>query len=145
MKVCVFFGHADSPHSLQPKIREAVRELITEHQVDTFYVGSQGNFDRMALVELAKLSKEYPHIHYAIVLAYLPQKRREFEIAEENTFLPEGIEEVHPRYAVSWRNNWMADHADFVICFSKYSGRSARYITRAERKGCTIIRLNRDT
>ena len=46
-KACTFFGHRDSPETIKPKIRTAVIDLIENHGVTMFYVGNQGNFDRL--------------------------------------------------------------------------------------------------
>ena len=34
--------------------------------------------------------------------------------------LPEGIESLHPHYAISWRNNWMLRHSDYPDLMEKY-------------------------
>ena len=73
-----------------------------------FYVGHQGQFDAYVYSELKKLKQEYPQINYAVVLAYMPGKKTEYDDYSD-TMLPEGIESVHPRYAISWRNNWMEE------------------------------------
>ena len=78
------------------------------HGVDMFYVGHQGQFDAYVYSELKKLKQEYPQINYAVVLAYMPGKKTEYDDYSD-TMLPEGIESVHPRYAISWRNNWMEE------------------------------------
>ena len=35
----------------------------------------------------------------------------------ENTLLPEGIENVPPRFAISWRNKWMLERSDYFRLF----------------------------
>ena len=58
------------------------------------------------------------------------------------TMLPEGIESVHPRYAISWRNKWMLNESDMVICYIIHSwGGAARYVEMARKKHKTIIEL----
>ena len=69
MAVCTFFGHRDCPETVKPKLREVLVDLITNHEVDMFYVGHQGQFDAYAHSELKKLKREYPQINYAVVLA----------------------------------------------------------------------------
>ena len=49
-KACTFFGHRDCPETIQPKIRTAVIDLIENHGVTMFYVGNQGNFDRLVVL-----------------------------------------------------------------------------------------------
>ena len=70
-----------------------------------FYVGHQGGFDRLVRGVLREITQECPRAQYAVVLAYTPSGAPVADTAD--TMLPEGIELVHPRYAISWRNNWM--------------------------------------
>ena len=51
-------------------------------------------------------------IRYAVVLAYMPRKKNEYDDFS-NTILLEGIADVHPRYAIDWlRNCWMLQMSD---------------------------------
>ena len=137
MSVCTFFGHRDCPDCLRPRLREAVKELIRDAGVDTFYVGNQGRFDAMALGVLRELGRVYPHIRYGVVLAYLPQGETEPE-----AMFPEGLERVPPRYAISRRNDWMLRRADFVVTYITHPwGGAAGFGEKAERLGRRVIRL----
>ena len=100
MAACTFFGHRDCPETLKSKLREMLIDLITNHNVDMFYVGNQGRFDAIVRGVLRELKKEYPQINYAVVLAYMPGKQVEYDDYSD-TMLPEGIETVHPRFAIS--------------------------------------------
>ena len=131
MKACTFFGHKDCPQTIQPKLSEVLIDLITNHDVDTFYVGNHGQFDALVRRSLKELKKEYPKITYAVVLAYMPGKPSEYEDYSD-TMLPEGIETVHPRYAISWRNNWMLNHSDYVVTYITHSwGGAAKFAKKA--------------
>ena len=131
MAVCTFFGHRDCPETIKPKLREVLVELITNHDVDTFYVGHQGQFDAIVRSMLQELIKEYPQTHYAVVLAYMPGMKNEYDDYSD-TMLPEGIESVHPHYAISWRNNWMLRQSDYVVTYITHSwGGAARYARKA--------------
>jgi len=57
MVSCTFFGHRDCPSSIKEKLHEEIERLISHHRVNTFYVGTQGNFDRMAYAALVELHK----------------------------------------------------------------------------------------
>ena len=109
MSVCTFFGHHDCPSSIKPKLREVLIDLIENQSVDMFYVGNKGAFDRLVRAALQELKQEYPQIRYAVVLERMPGKQN-----KEN---PEGIENVPPRFAVSWRNRWMLRQADFAVTY----------------------------
>ena len=95
MSACTFFGHRDCPSAIKPKLRKVLIDLIENHAVDMFYVGQQGAFDGIVRSVLKELVSIYPHIHYAVVLERIPQKRDEFDTRDySDTMLPEGIESV---------------------------------------------------
>ncbi len=143
MSICTFFGHRDCPASIAPKLQAVLIDLIETHAVDTFYVGNQGAFDAMVRSALQKLSQEYPYIRYTIVLAYLPQKKTDFLPQNFSaTMLPEGIETVPKRFAISWRNKWMVKHTDVVVTYITHSwGGAAQFAEMAKRQGKTVINL----
>lgn len=140
---CCFFGHKDAPPSIYDKLEGAVEKVILENGVMSFLVGNQGLFDGMALKALRSMKEKYPHISYNVVLAYMPAEKEEWNPYEfGETMLPEGIESVHPRYAISWRNKWMVNEADIVIAYITHSwGGAAQYVELAEKKKKQIIRI----
>ena len=140
---CTFFGHRDCPETIRPKLREVLIGLIVNHGVDMFYVGNQGRFDAIVRDVLRELKKEYPQINYAVVLAYMPGKKTEYDDYSD-TMLPEGIESVHPRYAISWRNNWMLKQSAYVVTYITHSwGGAAQYDKKAQLQGKTVIECKR--
>ena len=66
---------------------------------------------------LRELAEEYPDIRYAVVLAYLPEAISQ-EADFSDTMLPEGVETIHPKYAITWRNNWMLRESDYVVTYN---------------------------
>lgn len=139
--VCTFFGHRECPDSVKPVLRDTVVELITNRGVDLFYVGNQGRFDTIVRSVLREMKEEYPHIEYAVVLAYMPGNRREYEDYSD-TMVPEGIESIHPRYAISWRNRWMLEQADYVVAYITHTwGGAYRHYLKARRKSKQVINL----
>lgn len=142
MPICTFFGHRDCPETIKPKLRTVLVDLITNHGVDMFYVGNHGQYDAIVRSVLRELEKEYPQIDYAVVLAYMPKMKTEYDDYSD-TMLPEGIETVHPRYAISWRNNWMLRQSEYVVTYITRSwGGAARYTQRARTTGKIVIKLN---
>ena len=143
-KACCFFGHKDTPESVKDDIYAAIEKLIVEYSVDTFYVGNQGCFDFYTRAALRQLQEKYP-IHYSVVLAYMPGEKTEYDDFSD-TMLPEGIEEVHPKYAISWRNDWLLRESSFVIAYIHHNwGGAARYAQKAYRQGKKVINLCQDT
>lgn len=142
MEICTFFGHRECPDSIKDKLKEVLVDLIINHDVDMFYVGNQGRFDAFVRSILRELKKEYPQIDYAVVLTYMPGKQMEYDDYSD-AMLPEEIEAVHPRYAISWRNNWMLRRSDYVVTYITHSwGGAAQFAEKAKRSGKVVINLS---
>ena len=138
MAACTFLGHHDCPLEIESLIDTLLRWLINEQGVRTFYVGNHGNFDRLVARCLRRFAQDDPSIQFSIVLAYLPTPAQ----AIENSLFPEGIENIHPRYAISWRNRWTLQHSDWVIAYVTHRfGGAARYTDLGERQGKTVINI----
>lgn len=136
-----FFGHKDTPKEIEPTLRTTLVDLIENHGATEFYVGNNGNFDTMVRHQLENLSQTYP-ITYNVVLAYLLTKKNEYE-DHSNTILPEGIETVPKRFAISYRNKWMIKQADIVITYvTRTYGGAWQFKVIAQRQGKTVIELS---
>ena len=134
----IFFGHKDTPKSIEPVLRSTIIELIEKQNVTEFYVGNQGNFDIMVHRQLRELSLIYP-INYSVVLAYMPNKNN----GSENTIYPEGLESVPKRFAISHRNKWMINQSDIVVTYVARSfGGAWQFKLTADKKRKIIIELN---
>ena len=137
-----FFGHKDTPKEIEPTLRSTLIDLIENKNINVFYVGNNGNFDTTVRRQLEDLSQTYP-ITYSVVLAYLPTKKSEYD-DYANTILPEGIETVHKRFAISYRNKWMVEQSDIVITYvARTYGGAWQFKAMAERQGKTVIELNK--
>ena len=137
--VC-FFGHSDAPWSVQPKLREVILDLIDNEGANEFYVGTHGNFDRMVASVLSELS-EIRAFRFYVVLAYLLAEKE--SPCADHTILPDGIENIPPRFAINYRNKFMIEAADIVITYVKHSwGGAAKYKLLAEKKNRRIIEIS---
>lgn len=141
--VCSLFGHKNTPDSVCSELEAKIKYVIEHESVDYFLLGNNGIFDSMALHILRNIVCEYPNVSYSVVLAYLPTLRKEnWPYSERETLYPEGLEKIHPKYAIAWRNNWMVNSSDIVISYVTHSwGGAAKYTAYAKRKGKKIYNL----
>ena len=96
----------------------------------------------MVYKTLEGLSKRYP-ISFAIALAYMPGAKDEY-YEEKHTILPEGIETAPRRFAISRRNKWMVEQADYVVTYVRNTigSGAAQYKELAEKKGKKVINIS---
>ena len=138
MSSCTFFGHRDAYHLDRTRLLETIRQRILQGD-DVFYVGHQGSFDLAVYGCLKALREEYPHIRVCVVLAYLPT---ETDLEIPDSMFPEGLELVHPKYAIDKRNNWMIDVSDTCICYIDHTwGGAYKYVKHAQKRGLTVINM----
>ncbi len=138
MKTCTFFGHRECYDLDGAVLRTAIEDFIKQG-VDVFYVGSQGQFDRMVYGCLKQLQRVYPHIRVSVVLACLPTGKRE-EQALPDTMYPEI--EGHPQFALERRNRWMIAQSDHCICYITHTwGGAYKFVRIAKKQGLHLVNL----
>ena len=135
---CTFFGHRNTPDWIAPILRATLVNLVENRGATRFYVGNNGRFDAMVKAELGRLKSVYPHMDYAVVLAYLPTSP---QLDDAPTLYPEGLETVSTRFAISKRNGWMLQQADFVVTYVRSPGGAANFKEMALRMGKIVVEL----
>ncbi len=144
MSSCFFIGHRDAPGSLLPVVRKAVENMIRNEGVHDFYVGSRGNFDRLAAAAVRELMETYPQVCLYRVLAYLPGE--EDDLLSEGfsgMVYPEGLETVPRRFAISRANRAMVDSCQFLIAYAPHEVGNARKVAEYARgKGRRVIEVS---
>ena len=141
--VCTFFGHRFTPIEVREPLSNILTDLIENRDVNVFYVGNHGDFDRIVLSVLRELKKKYMHIKYYVVLAYMPKKTRVSDNADfSETIYPDGLETVPCRLAILKRNEWMSKKSDIVVAYVIGSaGGASTALEYARKKKKEIINI----
>ena len=143
---CIFFGHRNATKEIEPTLRSTLIDLIENHDVNLFYVGNHGNFDGMVRRVLKDLAGKYD-ITYYVVLAYMPGKHSELSCENYfDTLLPDGIEFVPKRFAITYCNKWMIEQSDYVVTYvtNQIGSGAAQFKEMAEKRGKIVINLSYD-
>ena len=140
-KICTFAGHADifDEQSIKQKLKDEIINLIENENVDTFYCGDKGDFDRFCAECVNKLKTQYSFIESYMILSYLPGKKNEFDSNPykdfDGTIYPYGLEFVPKRFAIVKRNEWVIDNSSFLITYINHKwGGAYRTLEYAKRK-----------
>lgn len=143
MKV-TFCGHSDvaHPEEVRTWLYKTVEKLI-QLDADMFLLGGYGAFDRMAASVVWDLKQKNPHIQSVLVKPYLD---REMDESKYDWTVYPGLETVPPRYAISHRNRYMVDEANFVVAYVLHGwGGAAQTLEYAKQKQKSIILYKRDS
>ena len=137
--ICTFFGHRDTPESVEPLIEETVIKLIGEG-VNEFLVGNNGRFDGYVRSILKRLAEKYK-IKYSVVLAYMPVAKRDGEDFFDTVY-PEVLAGVPRKFAILKRNRYMIDMSDVIVVYVRHSdGGAYTALEYAEKKKKRIVNL----
>lgn len=136
--ICAFFGHSDATKEIEPVLKDCLLNLIENEGIDTFYVGNNGNFDKLVQEQLFLLSKTYK-IKCFVVLSTIPKNELEIKL---DTFLPFGVENVPYRFRIDYRNKWLVSSSDIVVTYVKRNfGGAYKFKCLAEKQNKRIIEL----
>lgn len=129
--ICAGFGHraAAINQSQAKRLDEVVADLIKKG-FTTFYAGDRGQFD--SEFASAVLKHKTANVNMYLILSYYnnsPEKSNNYKKPEYfNEYVYNGsiyppLEEVPKKWAISYRNRWMVEQADFLIfCINRSSG-----------------------
>ena len=145
MYACTFIGHSDCDKSIKEKLLLEIENLIVNQNVNIFYVGTQGGFDRLVYECLCELEEKY-EIKVLVVLAYLNREDDLTYYDTKKTIFPDCLTKTPPRFAISKRNEYMFKNADYLICYlDKQFSNTYELVLKAVKKKMKIINLGRLT
>ncbi len=119
---CCFFGHRriEISDELVNRIKEAVEDLITDKNVDTFLFGSKSRFDTLCVNVVTELKKKYPHISRIYVRAEFPYIDEDYTAylleSYDYTYYPERMINAG-RASYVERNYEMIDKSNYCIIY----------------------------
>ena len=145
--VVAFCGHAKfcKTKEYEQQIRAFLEEKVGEQPAD-MYLGGYGNFDIFAYECCKKYKETHPNVSLVFVTPYLSVEYQKNHLAYQKTrydsIIYPKIEDKPKRYAITYRNKYMVEKADFVVAYitHDWGGAYATY-KHAKRKGKEIFNL----
>lgn len=138
--ICTFFGHSDTPEKIKPKLKLVLIDLIENKNVNKFYIGNHGTFDKMAREILKELKNKYK-INYYVVLAYIPEKNNRHDY--NDTIYFDELNTKPYKYRIIERNNLMLQKSDIIVTYvTRVTGGAANFKRLAEKNGKTVINIS---
>ena len=141
-KVCAFLGNATiwNTREVMEKIKLTAIDLIKNKGVDTFLVGTKGNFETLSHKMMEQIQCDYPDIKIMLVIAYAQDLER-CPYNFDDIYYPTKAELANKRWSISRRNEWIIEQTDYIIACNQYQGRAYDYCQKAKRKGKEIIEI----
>lgn len=125
------------------------RYKISKKDLDTFFVGEKGGYEKFAYDVVLQIQKDYPSITVILVVS----STRELSVFDKDGYnviqgrgfdsfiFPPKAQNCYRRWSIVYRNNWIIENTDFIIAYNRYQGRAFEVCKRAKNKGVTVIEL----
>ena len=145
--VITFCGHAQFAKTVEyeRKILAFLEEKIGDQSAE-FYLGGYGAFDALAYDCCKTYKASHPNVSLVFVTPYITveYQRNHLESlkAEYDAILYPEIEGKPLKFAIAYRNRWMVEKADYVVCGIDHSWGGAYTTYRyAKQKKKTIFNI----
>ena len=147
--IVTFCGHArfSKSEEYEQQILDFLEEKVGNKHAD-MYLGGYGSFDSFAYECCKKYKETHPNISLVLITPYMTIDYQKNHLNCEKTrydliIYPE-IEDKPKRYAITYRNKYMVEVADYVVAYVSH-GWGGAYATykHAKRKGKKIFNLAR--
>lgn len=125
---CCGFGHRDMFKNIDAVLRQTLVNLIKQENVTLFYIGGMGEFDKIFSSTVRGLKRSFPDIKLVLVKPYfsneLNTNKEYYENTYDGIYIPEESATTFHKKAITVRNRWMVDNADFIISgvYKDYGG-----------------------
>lgn len=144
--ICSAFGHREVYQNIEKEIDKVIIELIEKHNINTFFTGGIGEFDRLFSSSVRRAQKNRPDIKLILVKPYFSGEINRHKSYYQNHYtsviVPEEIIGVHYKSAITKRNKWMIDNSSYCIFYvSRDFGGAYTAMKYAEKKNKLYINL----
>ena len=119
--IITFCGHSQFTRTeeYEQKILAFLEEKVGDTPAD-FYLGGYGSFDAFAYDCCKKYKATHPDVSLIFITPYMTveyQKNHlDYQKKRYDDIIYPEIEDKLPRFAITYRNRWMVEQADYVVC-----------------------------
>lgn len=118
------FGHReiDDLRRLKDQIAPVIKELIQTKSYVVFLIGRDGEFDEYTASVIKHAQKEVgrENNEITLVLLYTVANLKYYEEYYDSIIIPESVHGVHPKSAITLRNEWMIEQSDIVLVYVEH-------------------------
>ncbi len=140
------FGHREIEdlRRLDEQLAPIIKELIRTKSYVSFLIGRNGEFDEYAASVIKRARKEIEKANndITLVLPYTVAGLEFYEKYYDNISIPESVYGVHPKSAITVKNQWMIERSNLVIVYvERNKGGAYTAMKYAQKQNKNIINL----
>ena len=134
----------DDYKDVEDQLMKILSELLLSKEFVEFQIGRNGEFDIFSASCIKRIQGMYGNHNSAmtLVLPYPVADMRYYEDYYDSVYIPEEVTTVHPKAAITKRNQWMVKHSDLLIAYVKHEkGGASTTLHLAKKLNIRIINV----
>lgn len=140
-KICSFAGHSNlyGTEALYDKLLCIIEDLIITENINEFWVGNYGDFDKLSATAVRELKQKYPEVQLNLVIPYLTAEINQYKELYYNNYdnilLADMPENTPKKVRILKANQYMVSNSRFLVCYVKYTfGGASKTLEYAKKK-----------
>lgn len=140
-KICCFAGHSKlyGIDEIYKNLKSSVEELILTEQINEFWVGNYGAFDKLCAKAVRELKGKYPSLMLNLVIPYLTSEintyKEQYYKDYDNILVADMPPKTPKQLQIIKANQYMVDNAAVLVCFVQHSfGGAAKTLEYAKKR-----------
>lgn len=116
-----FCGHSkfEQTKEAEQKILSILEKFVSDQPAE-LYLGDHGEFDSFAFYCCKKFKREHPNVSLVLITPYITPEYQKNHLAPKSSefdgIIYPPIEDKPLRFAIVYRNRWIVDVSDIIIC-----------------------------
>lgn len=140
------FGHRklSDMKRIEEMLVPLLKDLLRKKTYILFLIGRNGEFDEYTASVIKSVRRECgtDNSEMVLVLPYTVADMEYYQNYYDSLLIPECVEGVHPKSAITKRNRWMVEQADLVIVhIEKAQGGAYAAMRYAGKRNVPVINL----
>lgn len=115
------FGHREihDLYYLEKTLAPIIKGLMKNEAYVSFLIGRNGDFDEIAasVIKSAQKETELKNSDLTLVLPYSVSNVEYYERYYDSIIIPDSLHNVHPKAAITLKNQWMVERSELVIAY----------------------------
>lgn len=148
-KICCFAGHSEiyDTENVYTKLLTVIEDLITTENINEFWVGNYGAFDKLSAKAVRELKVKHPEIQLNLVIPYLTSEINQYKELYykdfDNILLADISEKTPKRLQIIKCNQYMVNNSNAFVFYVNHSfgGAAKTFEYATQSKNIKIVNL----
>ncbi|MBP3580279.1 MAG: DUF1273 family protein [Clostridia bacterium] len=140
-RICCFAGHSElyGESEIYTKVVSVIENLILTENINEFWVGNYGSFDKLCARAVRELKEKYSDIQLNLVIPYLTVEinayKEQYYRNFDNILIADIPEKTPKNFKIIKSNEYMVQNSKVLVCYVEhFFGGAAKTVEYAKKR-----------